>query len=274
MNICMAVLLFLFSSLLSAQTKWSRNAGSVLNRPALVSIGLEGLFPSYNAFGFGEQSGYGIFLSGRVPFPVVTLVVEIPYASSTQKINFPPFSSSSSQFGIANPYVGVEFGSPEFVTDIGVRLPVVSGDNSFLGASLAPADLLAMERYQPKAMSAAAGISFNPEIARLVVAHVRVGPTFWIPTPAEGRTTEALLDYEGGLGAAIGPVVIAAGLGGRMILTEDQFIGNKKALHYFQLEIGASFGLLQPALFYRAPIEQEISLGLSSILGVVVLVAF
>jgi len=267
-------LLFLFPLLLSAQTEWSRNGGSILNRPMLATVGLEGIFPSLKSVGYGEISGYGILASARIPLPGVTLVLEVPFASGTQKYSSPSFTMEQSKSAIGNPYVGVEIGSSDLVTEFGIRFPLMTQENGAAAAAVANADFLNLERYLPKAMSLEAALSVNPGVANLVNLHFRAGPVLWIPIPREGRETEALLDYEAGVAVGIGPLSVAAGIAGRLILTEDRLLGQRKTAHTFQGEIASSFGPVHPSLFYRVPLgQEEISDLVSSIIGIVVVVS-
>jgi|GEM_PF-6700991 len=265
----LAAVLFLLPVPLSAQQLWSSDyPGS--------SLSVEYLHPSFQKQVFGSYSGFVLLFSGRIAvaedvhlsaeFPYVGTTVDMAYVNylydpSTGQYTFIQQRTKESRSTIGNLSVGVEFGSAESKGRFRVTIPTISEDQTGSAIAGLLGDLWNQERYAAKLLGIAGGYTYQPVFQNGLGVMFGISPFLWIPVGINegGRDTEFSVDYAAGVGYRGEWLKVGLGLGGRMLLTEDEWINGKKALHFFKAESDFRIGILQPGISVRLPLDREVS---------------
>jgi len=244
-----------------AQTELMRtNEGS--------SVTAEVLIPSFkNEFGY-TFTGMTILLSGKVTISdMFSIHAEVPYVQSKMEYSSPFGSTSTSKGSIGNTYLGLGIGPSNGVLsgDFGFRLNTLSEDNSSAVFSGIFGDMPNVERYLPETMAIQAGVNFQPQILNNFSLLARFAPSLWIEKNGDG---DNMWFSHYGLGAAyqIDVVRVGAGVNGLWQMSEEGFLfGNKDAVHHFQAEVNARFGMIRPGVMFRVPLDKELDMTKSTI---------
>jgi len=234
------------------------------------AVGVEFLIPSFDTSPGLSYSGFIVVLSGNAAISqMISAKVEIPYVQSKTEFSGFGFNVSSSKGSVGNLYLGVGIGPANGTLsgEVGVRLPTFPEDNGPAAFSGFYGDFPAVERYLVQTTVIRAGLNFQPRVSD-VVFFVTFHPSVWIP---KGSGDSQWISYYG-VGAAYEMDIfkVGAGVNGLWLMekTGGFISANKKALHHFQIEGNARFGMVRPGVMIRFPLDKELkttkfTLGLS-----------
>ncbi len=250
----------------SAQSLWIPRDGKQALMVEFLRPSLEGIDATF----FSPA----IFLSTRLAFSSsFAFVGEIPYSrhKSTQFGtdffgNEITIDESSSTIG--NIYLGVEgaaLSSPLF-GELGVRIPLTSGDEDYAQLTGLVSDVARWEAFFEEAVSIQAGLNVREVTSTQVAYRLRLSPTLVIPTEG-GVDSELFAIYAWQIGYEGRVARVGGALSGRVLLTED--FGNLGERSANQFEFHADFGpwRIRPGFELRLPLG-DLSEAVPVVLGV------
>ena len=237
-----------------AQARW-------MPRDGKQAVTLEFLQPSVESVNSGFPSA-AIFLSGRFEVsPNFALVADLPYARHKSSflgtdINGYVITVEESGSTIGDPYLGFEAAPtalPIFM-ELGVRIPLVDGDQDLAQATGAYADVARWEAFYHKVISVQSAFNVGEVTPSNIEYRLRLSPVIAIPT-------ESSLDPElfGVYSLQIGYhgkfARIGTGITGRVLITED--FGNLGQRSLNQLELHADVGswAVRPGFDLHLPLD-------------------
>ena len=254
---------FIHSHGLFAQSIW-------LDRSHDKTISLEILKPNFEGDDNTTFTTSTLFLSGR--FAVtnnISVVGEIPFSHFGIESDF---SNAESENAIGNPYLGIEIhgeDSPVF-GEIGLRLPLTPGhddDNQnavIVGVLTEVVDRT--EAFVPDAFPISGALNYFYKNPTGFVLRFRGGPSGWIAT-SDRVESELLLLYSAQAGYESQQVSFVAGFSGRLILTEEDIDFGERTLHQLGLAANVAFGVVQPGISFRVPLDEDLTDILDFIFG-------
>ncbi len=223
-------------------------------------------------------------LSARIPIRTgLTAVADLPTAYYSYRATgaFDVESGSHSEFGIGNPYVGVEARiQPDVILEGGVRLPFSSGGDDGFGTAANATGIRFLtetpEAYLNNTSSASAGVRFEPELRPGLALGVRAVPTVFLysathrvymdgeDVPTEVRKTGFSLHYGARVVGHVGPAELTGGVIGR--LNEGRLLDLYEPV---TITLGASVGGLpvRPGLSARFPLGDEYRIWPDALVG-------
>lgn len=167
-------------------------------------------------------------LSARVPVGgAFSIIADLPTAYFSYTFTGVPGVDGLTEFGIGNPYLGVEArGAADVTVEAGVRLPLSAREDGYSRAEFTGIQSLfeTVEAYQAKTFSAALGARFEPALSPAVRLRLRALPTVRTFPSFEqvGERVEEVrarvfdLQYGAQVVGLVGPVELAGGVTGRV----------------------------------------------------------
>lgn len=242
------------ANLAFGQSRW-------IPRDGKRAVAVEFLRPSMEGIDAGLFNS-ATFVSGRVEAsPNFAFVGELAYASheSSQEgtdVNGNEITLKYSSGTIGNVYLGVEGGpnsSPIFM-ELGVRLPLVDGDQELAQETGLIADISRWEAFFYKAITIQTAFNVREITSSNVEYRLRLSPALSVPTEGPGDPElfglySLQIGYHGSL-ARLGTAV-----SGRILVTED--FGNLGQRSLNQLELHADFGpwAIRPGFDLHLPLD-------------------
>jgi hypothetical protein len=222
------------------------------------SLTVEVLIPNFKEDPPGLTfSGMTILISGKAAISdMVSLNVELPSVQSKLSSPFGSISKSS----LANIYLGAGIGPSTGLLsgEFGVRFMTLKKDNSFAGSSGAFGDFPGVDRYfaeDNSISSIRAGVNFQPSIPGILSLQIKFAPALWIPKAGDELW---VLNYGVGTSYDFVVVKIAAGINGITKISKEGWFWSKNAMHHFQVEANARFGIINPGVMFRVPLDKEL----------------
>jgi hypothetical protein len=262
---------------LPAQEMWlgPRDGASIAVEAMQVNFTWSGMV---NLGSGGVKQDFGstaLFLTGRAPvWSGTALVMELPvsYGSFTAD-NGLGYRETISDFGIGNPYVGVEGGqrgSPVF-GELGVRLPVMSERKVASALVGLFSDLDRMDAFLPDIVTVSAFMNVRAGGNAGFRFRLRAGPMAWFATKSFVLEHPELYGaYAVQAGYAFRLVEVFGGVTGRAILTESV---ENRFTDQAVLAVHLNLGRVEPGLSLRVPLDNGRNDLISSTVGVSVRVA-
>lgn len=256
MRTALALLLLLLLPLSAgAQTHWH-------GRSTDASVGIHVLRPEFTQ----ENSEYGGFLyavSASLPINAsTTLILELPFVSAS----YTAALYVSDEGAIANPYLGLEFGSSrsEFFGELGVRVPFMQEQKTLASYVGALTDINSYESYIPRLLqiSAAARYAGTLDPNLLLLAHL--GPSAVFVTEG-GSKSDLYASYGAVLQLQVEAFFLGAGYAAKSLLTSsgisDRTVDHVLAAGSYRmrrLEVGVEI---------RFPLDQYVKRNISRVYG-------
>jgi len=204
----------------------------------------------------------------RVPLgPHTNLMVELPIIRATGP---GPIAGDLEAVRVANPYLGLRIFSEHHLVDVGIRLPLLDGDD-FEDAMASVAGVFAdwdrFEAWLPDYVPVRVqytGFVGRPRLADGMSTRIIAGPTVLIPS--DGGDIEALGNYGIAVSHSTARREIQAAFTGAIELTGDGNFG-ERTVH--QLSLGATLRTtgVRPTAFIRVPLDSPVSEALDFVLG-------
>ena len=226
------------------------------------SVTVEVLIPSFDNAPGSTFSGMTFVLTGKaIMSGMLSLNIEVPYVQSKSSFSSPFGSGSTSKGSVGNIYIGAGIGSPTGLIsgDVGLRLQTIKPENSFAAFSGILGDFPNVDRYfseDNSISSVRAGLNIQPSIPGILSIQARVAPAIWIPKSGDEIW---VLNYGIGTSYSIVLVNVAVGVNGILKLNKESwFFSQKDAIHHFQAEANARFGIINPGVMFRVPLDKEL----------------
>jgi hypothetical protein len=178
------------------------------------------------------------------------LVAELPFATIDVDEEF--FGESETAFG--NPYVGLELGNREAaILQFGGRIPIAEEGDA--GARLFGlfADLNRWEAWVENMVPFYLQVHYQAVNPEGMGVRVGGGPVAWVATE-EGEDTEILATYVLQAVYRGQRFEAAGGIDGRVILTEDELLGDDRFQHEFVLSASPVLGRTRLGMQFRIPV--------------------
>ena len=246
----------------SAQPLWT-------SQDRQTSVAVEWHKPSFDEDRGRDDIGFltsALFLSGRVAVADnLRLVGELPVAHLSIDSDF----GDETNTALGNPYLGLEVDLINSLLwgEVGLRAPLASGDDVALEPGLF-ADADRFEAFVPDALSVIAMGNIRLQSASGIGVRLRGGASLVVDTDDEEfeDETEVILTYsaQGWYGA--GQVQVGAGLTGRLFTSEEGNLG-EISFHHLGLSVIGTFGMVQPGVHIRLPLDEDLSDFIDSVFG-------
>jgi len=219
-----------------------------------AEVALEVLRPDFDGGNVTLLSS-SVFLSGRYPLAeAIDVVAELPI--SHFGTDGPVGTDSETALG--NPYIGVELGSHEGSTfgELGMRLPVVSGDNDGLVTGFF-SDRDRWGAFFEDALTIRGALNYLHRASSGFRVRLHGGPSIWVYTNDDGGDNMELLANYGAHAwyAASEQVYLSAGLTGRIIVSEGDIDFADRMINQFGLAVIGRFERVHPGLHVRVPFD-------------------
>lgn len=173
---------------------------------------------------------------------------------------------------IGNPYLGIERkcengdASSCWIYRFGGRLPIAPDDKR-LSTSVGIASLYnRLEGFYTDMAALAGGIGYKHTYSSGTRIGINVGLVNLIMT--DDDDPELLFDYNAEFWQPVGKFNLAAGISGRMILTEDNIDFGRRTEHQFGLATNVDLGRFRPGAHLRIPMEEWLTNIVDFIYGV------
>ena len=126
-----------------------------------------------------------------------------------------------------------------------------------------------LHRYAPNTLTVYANLANFYTTPGKLFYGFEVGPNIWIPTGSdtEGRETEFLIHYGVSGGIYINNVILNAELTGLFFLSADSDSFSDKFYHSLAFNVQYSGWPVQPQLFYKLYLEEDLSDRVNGVLG-------
>lgn len=258
------LLLFSIVTVISqAQSIWLPNATN-------KGFGIEYLEPSFSINENNSILSSTQFVSGRYRVSdKFLLVTEFPFANFKSKF-------SSPEFAFGNPYLGFIMRKSDrpYFMEAGVRAPLASEGNESAMFSGVLSDYYRAEAFLPEMFSLSLKNNYLKITDSNFMLKLMGGLSFWLPTNNDARDPEVIMDYSGHVGFDDPKVQIMGGIGGRLILTEDELDFKERTLHQFAIFARYKAKNVQPGLLIKMPLDEELSNFINFVFGVNLLMNF
>jgi hypothetical protein len=252
---------------LSAQTIW-------VERTHEAALTVEAVKPFFDVSGSTTESS-AVAVGLRMPVsPRILLAAELPYAHSGWQAD----GVTTRQHSVGNPYVGLEarpWDDRPLRLDAGVRIPLASSENPQATSLGILSDLDRVEAYAPRMWSVRGNAAYKVPMTPQVSVGMHAGPLVTIAKHRE--ETESRAELFGVYGSEVSyqpsQLRLAAGIGGRMLITEADMSFDDRSLHQVGAAASYQFGRARPGLHLAVPLESaqrdimNWSLGLNLQLG-------
>lgn len=195
-----------------------------------------------------------VFVSGTYAYsPGIALSAELPIAHYSAEVG----ERSTSETAIGNPYIGVGLSSTSFplLLELGVRLPLASGDNPALEAS-SFADFSRGEAFAPDMLSFEALFNARIQLSDRINTRLRAGPVFQ-SDQGSGGTNEFLTRYSAQLWFEGNRLTFGAGASGRAFLTESGSF-EEVTDHHVAGTLLVHIGPLSPGILFATPLGGDL----------------
>lgn len=218
------------------------------------------------------------FFSARFPITEKALfVTEVPFVYASFKTG--PPAGEFTESGAGNPYLGIEVrgGDPQVVGHFGVRLPLMDEYHNRLLVGANSDYTARYEAFSENVVPLTLAISHQTRFDQGVFLRYFGGINAWVLL-GEGmadQRVEGIGLYSLQLGYVWERTTVSAGLGGRVILTEEGMDLRERTAHEagFNAEFGR--GILRPTAFLRVPLgeghgvflDYSVGIGLRAPLG-------
>lgn len=229
-----------------AQTIWSQ-------RTDAIGVKLEFLSPNFpNSYPGYDFTSKTLTLNGRYPigeFVVVLLETPMTWENSTS-----PYSSTSKN-GLGNLFVGIEIGSMDspIYGELGAR-PILRQELGASGIGAYYGDFDRGEAYIKEFTSYQLALNIVSTRREGFVYRIRLGPTICVPE--QGKKSTTFVDYGAKAGFDNGALSLYTGLTGRWNTEEER---GKTAFHHLGFDFGYRISGIRPAIFFRLPLDKELS---------------
>lgn len=243
------------------QTIWTQ-------RSDRIGLRLEYLRPNFPSQSTGYEFTNQILTAGG-KFPIgktIFVTIEVPMSWEKQSN---PYTSTSKN-GLGNFFVGLEIGSVESPVfgEVGAR-PILRQDLGVSGLGGYFGDFDRGEAYFQEITSYQLALNLASTQRQGFVYRVRIGPTLWVPEA--GKKTTTFIDYGAKAGYDDGALSLYIGITGRW---NTEVTTGKAALHHLGFDLGYRMSAIRPALFFRLPLDKEISDLMNRTIGANVSVEF
>lgn len=254
------ILLLVFTIPLS-QDVWSQSAYLGLNSPDGVTI--EWNKPTFDG---GELSFLTstIFVSGSFSLSErITGVVELPVAHSGSKDDDHDDLYGTS---IGNPYLGISTRMADLPAwfEIGVRVPLTSGDGWFLPGLVANVERLGSFGEDLFTISGAVNSRLT---ADPVIFHIRVQPNMLIPTGDNSADSELFANYSAFAWIVQDQVDFGIGAHGWMILTESDLNIGERTIHEGGVAVRVKLDSVHLGFRASVPLDDDMKFLVDSTIG-------
>jgi hypothetical protein len=252
---------------LSAQTIW-------VERTHEAALTVEAVKPFFDASGSTTESS-AIALGLRMPVsPRILMAAELPYAHSGWNAD----GVTTRQHSIGNPYVGLEARPWDHMPlrlDVGVRVPLASSENPQATSLGILSDVDRMEAYAPRMWSVRGNAAYQVAVSPQVGIGMHAGPLVTIAKHRDEMESRADLFAAYGSEISYQPsqLRLAAGIGGRTLVTEADMSFDDRSLHQAAAAASYQFGRARPGVHLAVPLDSaqrdimSWSLGLNLQLG-------
>lgn len=173
---------------------------------------------------------------------------------------------------VGNPYLGIERkcenadGSSCWIYRFGGRIPIAPDDKR-LSASIGVASLYnRLEGFYTDMAALAGGIGYKHTYSSGTRIGINVGLVNLIMT--DDDDPELFFDYNAEWWQPAGKFNVAAGISGRMILTEDNIDFGRRTEHQLGLAANVDLGKFRPGAHVRVPMEEWLTNIVDFIYGV------
>jgi len=243
------------ANLAYGQSRW-------IPREGKNAVTVEFLRPNIESVDAGALSG-AYFVTGRIATSSNFAVVgELPYARHASSQTTTDFFGSEitlqqSSSTIGNVYLGMEAApnsSPIFM-ELGVRLPLVSGEEPLAQATGAVSDISRWEAFYHEVISVQAAFNVREVTPANVEYRLRLSPVLSISTEGGTGGPELFGVYSFQIGYHGRVVRLGTGASGRILVTEDS--GNLGQRSLNQLDLHADFGSwgVRPGFDLHLPLD-------------------
>lgn len=219
------------------------------------------------------------FLSSRFPLtrgPMkVLMTAEIPFANGGTKTRTDPIDGliypGESQSTFGNPYLGVELkgeNSP-FSGEFGLRPPVVSAEQGMAWEWAELTDWDRLDAFEPYRLIVVGKVNFRHGYRSGLLAQVRVGPTFFVPTKSGlDLDPELFADYSMQLGYEVERFGFLGGFTGRTIITTPGGTFAERTIDQLGLSANIGLGKVRPGLHFRVPLDEDLGGTVNFVVGI------
>ncbi|MBI5265622.1 MAG: hypothetical protein HY851_00155 [candidate division Zixibacteria bacterium] len=263
----MAFAVMVASNTAIAQVGW-------LNPEGKPGIGLEwslASLKSYNDYYYKMSYPFptgALFLSARARVGNgAHFVLEAPVFLTKFEFSSPYASASESRQGIANPYIGIEFGTPgnSAIGTFGVRFPLVSEDNSSwaLPAVAYESHRLLAFMHDVTQVSAGGGYRYVSRTG----SGFRIIGGGQLAIPSEGDA-ELFGDLATNFWLQADKVRLMATFGGLVLITESGYDFGDRILLNLGLAADLTLGSWQPGIHFRMPLDDNVNKVMNSVYGI------
>jgi hypothetical protein len=235
------------------------------------SFTVEFLHPNFS--GSSNSSGnFVLFFTGRIPaWERTDLIIDLPVAHSSWEETM--FTRGESNTIVGNPYLGVEIKGPDSPSfaEIGFRLPIIPNDSFRTRNTGYLADFDRQEAFYSDLFMVAVMGNFlvDPPLDHSIL-RIRFGPNFWLGY----GDLQMVIDYSLQGGFASERITFITGISGRFFAIRNNADFSEQIFHQFGVAGSMNFGRFQPGLFFRIPIDEDLSESIDYVLGLNVGIAF
>ena len=234
---------------LSAQTIW-------VERDHEASITVEAVKPFFDAAGSTTESS-AVALGLRMPVSQrILLTAELPYANAGWRAG----ELTTRQQSVGNPYLGLEarpWDTAPLRLDLGVRLPAASSENPQATSLGILSDLDRVEAFAPQMWSVRGNAAYQVAVSPHVGIGMHAGPLVTIAKHRAEMESRAELFAVYGSEVTYQPnrLRLAAGVGGRALVTESAMSFDDRSLHQVGAAASYQFGRVRPGLHLAVPLD-------------------
>ena len=186
---------------------------------------------------------------------------------------------SVDRFLIGNPYIGIELSSEtsvfdshgsRFLVEIGVRLPLASGDSTFLDGFARTMDFDHATMFRKDAFQLSGLVNYRHKTASGFTLRVRGGAVMLMETGSgfDFQQSEVSFIYSGLVGYESALFTVKAGATGSILLSEGNLkILQQSVTHHAGVALNLNIGRLSPGLQFGMPLSGDFFEELNYFLG-------
>jgi hypothetical protein len=257
------LLLFVFCAAVSAQSVMFQELPGEKTK-----IRLRFLKPSFD--NVDDLSFFsGVFdLQANVPVsPKWNVVLSMPYSTFSD-------GERTSRNSIGNLYIGAQAHGDldsvhQTIGSFGLYLPTAPDDEDNANILAMYTNWHELHRYAPNTLTIYANVANIYHTTRGLFYGFEIGPNIWVPTGSdtENRDTEFLLHYGITGGVNVNQLIINAELVGLFFLSSDADSFSDKFYHSLVFNAQYTGWPVQPQLFYKLYLEEDLSDRVNGVLG-------
>ncbi len=254
--------LLLFPAMLAAQSEWvdygqerSSLSIEIIKPVAYIDSTFKGEWYAGVAPDYTTLSG-AIFLTGRHAVGKnFVLVADISFARGD--LDDEGYEAQSVQMVIGNPYIGAEYHLPEtpLFFELGMRIPIVSEDNTLARVVGYLSDFDRVEAFVPKIIPVFVDMNFEKIFKSNILLRAGTGISLWFNSKEIGAYRDPAIAFKYILQTGYNHprVNIILGLIGRQELSSEPRIGEKFHEMQYGTTITIPFGNFRPGINFRIP---------------------